>query len=118
MDKGKICKIRDIYRAIAEMEMRFQKRFGLNINEAMLLCMLQEQKGITAGELTKAMGLTHSNMSKVIRSVEKRKFVSRSFDKNDKRMIHFAITKVGMEQLETIKCSEIDIPEMLNELLS
>ena len=33
-------------------------------------------------------------------------------------MIHFAITKAGLEQLETIKCSEIDIPEMLNELLS
>ena len=117
MDKERICKIRDIYRAIVNMESQFQAQFGLNINEAMLLCALNEQKSMTAGELTKSMGLTHSNMSKVIRSVEKRKFIHRSFDRVDKRVIHFSITKAGLQQLERLKCSDIEMPEVLHRLV-
>ena len=43
MDKQIICRLRDINRAIAELERQFSQRFDLNINEAMLLCTLKEK---------------------------------------------------------------------------
>lgn len=33
-----LCKIRDMYRAIAEFEIRFEKAYQLGLNEGMLLC--------------------------------------------------------------------------------
>ena len=35
-----LCKIRDIYRAIAEFEAQFEQAYGLSLNEGMLLCTL------------------------------------------------------------------------------
>ena len=36
------CKIRDVYRAITEFEARFEKRYGLGLNEGSLLCALSD----------------------------------------------------------------------------
>ena len=33
-----LCRIRDIYRAIAEFEVKFMQEFDLSLNEGMLLC--------------------------------------------------------------------------------
>ena len=35
-----LCRIRDIYRAIAEFEVKFMQEFDLSLNEGMLLCTL------------------------------------------------------------------------------
>ena len=50
MESNKICRLRDIYRAIAALENEFEKAFGLNINEAMLLCTLNERVRMTSGK--------------------------------------------------------------------
>ena len=42
MNKNCICRVRNVYRAIAAFETEFQKQLGLNINEAMLLCIVSE----------------------------------------------------------------------------
>ena len=33
-----LCKIRDVYRAIAEFEVQFTQMYDLSLNEGMLLC--------------------------------------------------------------------------------
>lgn len=66
------CKIRDFYRAITDFETRFEKRYGLCLNEGMLLCCLRQEPRLSSGDIAKLLGLTHSNTSKVIRSVEKK----------------------------------------------
>ncbi len=118
MEKTKICRIRDVYRAIASFESLFEKQFGLNINEAMLLCTLSEHDGITSGEIAEALGLSCSNTSKVISSVEKKKFIRRSLDKEDKRQMHFSLTKQGIERLSTLKCDDIEVPETLKCIIN
>lgn len=37
-----LCKIRDIYRAIATFEAEFEKHYNLTLNEGMLLCTLSK----------------------------------------------------------------------------
>ena len=42
-----LCRIRDIYRAIAEFEVKFMQEFDLSLNEGMLLCTLLNTPGNT-----------------------------------------------------------------------
>ena len=49
-----LCRIRDLYRAIAELEAEFVRRYTLSLNEGMLLCTLLHTVRMTAGELAKA----------------------------------------------------------------
>ena len=74
-----LCKIRDLYRAIAEFETRFEKAHHLCLNEGMLLCCLSRKKRLSSGEIAEQLGLSNSNTSKVIRSVEDKGYIERNF---------------------------------------
>ena len=117
-DKGKMCRLRDIYRAIAEVENEMLSTFGMNLNEAMLMCQLNDKAGLTAGEIADALGLTQSNASKVIRSLENKKLLVRSLDKTDKRVMHYQLTKAGREKMQTMNCDELTFPPILNDVLN
>ena len=95
------CKIRDFYRAITDFETRFEKRYGLCLNEGMLLCCL----------------LTHSNTSKVIRSVEKKGLIERILGDDDKRQMYFSLTQEGERCLKELECCDVEIPDVLKKIL-
>ena len=113
----KFCRIRDIYRSILEFEAVFNRHFGLNLNEAMLLCTLSEKERHSSGEIAETMGLTCSNCSKVIVSVEKKDLIHRNLGSEDKRQMYFSLTEKGRQTLETLKKCEIDLPEKLKEIM-
>ena len=52
-----LCRIRDIYRAIAEFEVKFMQEFDLSLNEGMLLCTLLNTPKLTSSEIAEALGL-------------------------------------------------------------
>lgn len=98
-----LCRIRDIYRAIAEFEVKFMQEFDLSLNEGMLLCTLLNTPKLTSSEIAEALGLSASNTSKVIRSVEDKKLIARLVGKTDKRQMHFALTPEGKSRITVIK---------------
>lgn len=112
-DRQKMCRVRDIYRAITELENEMETAYGLNLNEAMLLCSLSEKHSMTAGEVGESLGLTQSNTSKVIRSLEKKNLLKRSLDKKDKRVMHFRLTKAGETKLADMDCRHIEFSPLL-----
>lgn len=116
MQKECICKIRDIYRDIAAFESSLQRQLGLNINEAMLLCLVAERQNISSGQLAEEMALTPSNTSKVIAALEKTALIRRHTCKEDKRCMKFAITKKGGELLARLNCDDICLPDNLQQL--
>lgn len=112
-----LCKIRNIYRAIVEYEGCFQKMHNLCLNEGMLLCGLSKGEKLTSGEIARSMGLTNSNTSKVIKSVEEKKLIKRTLGKSDKRQIYFSLTKEGWNKLEEISCNKVEVPALLKDSL-
>lgn len=110
-----LCKIRDLYRAIADFEQHFAQRHGVSLNEGMLLCTLQGKPGQTSGELAEALGLSASNTSKVIRSVEDKQLIVRIIGSADKRQMLFALTPSGEQLIMSIKQTEMELPEVLKE---
>ena len=116
MKKECLCKIRSIYRMIGAFEQSLQKQFGLNINEAMLLCVVNESKYISCGEIAEEMGLTNSNTSKVISSLEKKKLICRHYCKEDLRCMKFSISDKGKELLSNITCDSVQLPNEIKHL--
>lgn len=118
MNRDCLCYIQSIYRSIATFEHTLQQHFGLNINEAMLLCVVSEHKNISSGELAEEMGLSHSNMSKVIASMEKQRLIGRHACREDLRCMKFNITKRGEKLLSEINCDNVKLPECIQKLVS
>ena len=112
-----LCKIRTIYRAIIEFENCMEKQHGMSLNEGMLLCSLSKQPGITSTELAELLGLTCSNCSKVIGSVERKGYVERCKGDEDKRNNRFTLTEAGAEKLAAMKCCGDELPDVLKALL-
>lgn len=112
-----LCKIRDIYRSVSEFESRFEKTYQLCLNEGMLLCSLSQADQLTSGEIAGLLGLTTSNTSKVIRSVENKGLIKRYLGNKDKRQMYFSITSAGKEKLTAIKCNTLEIPELLRSIV-
>jgi DNA-binding MarR family transcriptional regulator len=111
-----LCQIRDIYRSIADFELRFQQKYNMCLNEGMLLCSLGSKK-YSSSEIAGVLCLTNSNASKVIKSVEKKGLIKRIVGKDDKRQMYFTLTAEGQKRLASIKCSDLNIPESLKEVL-
>jgi DNA-binding MarR family transcriptional regulator len=108
MEKGQektLCRIRDIYRSIATFEADFEGKYDICLNEGMLLCSLNGNK-YSSSELAELLGLTNSNMSKVIKSVEQKGLVKRN-----------TLTDAGKAKLGTINCEDVEIPGLLKAVI-
>lgn len=113
-----LCKIRDLYRIIGEFEGHFMQTYDLSLNEGMLLCTLLGQDKMTSGEIAEALGLSASNASKVIRSVEGKDLITRLIGKEDKRQMCFMLTADGRRRITEIKNASFDLPPLLQQVIA
>ena len=113
-----LCKIRDVYRAIAEFEVQFTQMYDLSLNEGMLLCTLLNTPKLPSSEIAEALGLSASNTSKVIRSVEGKKLITRLIGKEDKRQMRFSLTTEGKNRISDIKNATFELSELLQQVVS
>lgn len=113
-----ICVMRDVYKALALFETAFEKEYGLSLNEAMVLCALQEaNQAMTSTALAERTEMSPSHTSKTIRSIETQGFIQRAMGEVDKRQMYFALTQTGEAQLQELQLEKIGVPELLKPLL-
>ena len=112
-----LCSLRDIYRAIREFELEFSQKHDLCLNEGMLLCTLCTEM-YSSSELATKLGLTNSNASKVIRSVEDKGFIERRLGKEDKRQMYFVLSSTGKKKLKEIKEADDHIRDVLMQIIN
>lgn len=113
MDSHCLCHIRDICQALAHVEADLQRLAGVNLNEAMLLCLLTQEECLLAGEISERLHLTRSNTSKVIASLEAKGLVSRERCEHDSRCQRFRITPQGEETIARVHCDMVTVPPIL-----
>ena len=112
-----LCKVRDLYRSISRFEADFQQEHQICLNEGMVLCSLNKTEILSSGEIADLLGLTCSNTSKVIRSVEEKGYIERILGEQDKRQMYFKLTPEGKTKLREINCKEIVMPELLSTVI-
>lgn len=113
-----MCVIRDLQRNIAAYETRMVEKYGLCLNEGMLLCTLSNAKRpLSSGEIAEMLGLTTSNASKVIASVERKGLIERSLGNADKRHMYFKLTGAGHGKLRAVTYGTVDLPDQLRAIV-
>lgn len=98
-----IQKLRNVYKAIGSFETDMQRSVGLNLNEAMLLCLLSDGSLILAGEIAEKLALTRSNASKVIAALEKATLILRVPCSEDNRCQKFRISDNGRKKIKEME---------------
>ena len=84
-----ICVMRDVFKAMARFEDAFEKVYQVSLNEAMILCALQEASpnNMTATSLSKRTELTPSHASKMLRILEEKELIVRTLGEEDRRLM-------------------------------
>lgn len=114
--KEPLCRVRDIYRLINDLETEFYNKNGVKLNEGMLLCSLSKMGKSSSGQISELLGLTLSNSSKVIASAEKKGLVERTIGEEDKRQMFFQLTQQGKECVNNIHCQDEEIAELIEQI--
>jgi DNA-binding MarR family transcriptional regulator len=113
----KLCKIRDIQRTVSVFESHFEKKYGICLNEGMALCSLYKTSPLSSGEIGGLLGLSSSNTSKVIASLEKKGLIERIIGTKDKRQMYFSLTADGKKLISGVRSDEIEMPALLKEII-
>lgn len=112
-----LCKMRDIFKALAGFEVAFERQYRLSLNEAMVLCTLNETEAeMTSTAISQRTEMTPSHTSKIIRAVEAKGFIRREMGQADKRTMYFSLTAAGRNRLFAIELDEVAVPELLKPL--
>jgi DNA-binding MarR family transcriptional regulator len=73
--------------AVEKMDEAFCKLLGVNRTDGRCLDVIDQRPGLTAGELAVAVGLTPGAVTTVLDRLEKRGFVTRTRDPEDRRRV-------------------------------
>ena len=114
----RLCQIRDLQRAVYLFELQFEKKYGISLNEGMVLCSLSKTASLSSGELGELLGLSSSNTSKVICSVEKKGYGERVVGTKDKRNMYFSLTASGRDLLDNVSDETVEMPDSLRALFT
>ena len=107
--------MRELFRALSELENSLVDVHGISLNEAMVLCSIGDET-IAASAIVKRTGMKASHTSKVIRLVEDKGFIRRELGTEDKRQMYFTLSDKGKICLNQLKENEIEVPKMLKPL--
>ena len=110
-----ICVMRDVFKAMARFEDAFEKVYQVSLNEAMILCALQEASpnNMTA---TKRTELTPSHASKMLRILEEKELIVRTLGEEDRRLMQFHLSQSGKKLVRQLALEKVEIPELLKPL--
>ena len=103
--------MRELCKALSELETNLMEQHGLTLNEAMALCCIGNES-MTASALSENTGLSASHTSKVIRAIEKKELIVRSLGNNDKRKMYFTLSQKGLQCLTRLKENDLEIPDI------
>ena len=102
-----ICVMRDVFKAMARFEDAFEKVYQVSLNEAMILCALQEASPTE---------LTPSHASKMLRILEEKELIVRTLGEEDRRLMQFHLSQSGKKLVRQLALEKVEIPELLKPL--
>lgn len=113
-----ICVMRDVFKAMARFEDAFEKVYQVSLNEAMILCALQEASpnNMTATSLSKRTELTPSHASKMLRILEEKELIVRTLGEEDRRLMQFHLSQSGKKLVRQLALEKVEIPKLLKPL--
>ena len=114
-----ICIMRDLYKAIHAFETDFESCYGISLNEALILCSLNEAQFMMSSKaLAERTEMSTSQTSKVIGTTEDKGLIKRILGQEDKRMMYFNLTSDGKKILKRLKTEQLTIPKLIQPIFN
>jgi DNA-binding MarR family transcriptional regulator len=88
-------RLRDVYRAFAQILENELERHDVNIGSWLYLRVLWDEDGLTQSELTRRVGLMQPNTNAALRQLERRGLIRQTVDPHDRRRINIFLTPEG-----------------------
>jgi len=92
--------LRKIMRAIDLQSKKLVRNYGLTVPQILILKELDEETGITVGEIATNINLSQSTVTNILDRLEGRDYVSRTRSAKDKRRVYIKIAEKGIEILK------------------
>lgn len=99
-----LCSIKEIVRAINELERELKRSHGLTLIESLCLCCISGLSQ-TPGECARQIGLSPSRLSRILNSLEKKGLLERHPLPGDRRITGLSITEEGQVRLRELRGS-------------
>ena len=113
-----ICIMRDVLKGIGQFEHSFESTYHISLNEAIVLCTLQESpKAMTSTHLSKQTELSPSHTSKILRILEEKELIKRMLSEEDKRLMFFRLTDAGRKRVQELNLEKVEMPKFLQSLM-
>lgn len=95
--------IRSAWHAISRMYNQQAAEYDATMSVGFALLVIDSEEGIPATKIAPMMGLEVRSLTRLLRSLEQKKLITRVSDKNDKRSVRICLTKKGKEKRELAK---------------
>lgn len=113
MEKIKVIStLRDLAQCQRDLEVQLQKKTGMDLNQAMVICALGGEVRLPS-EISKSTGLLPAHTSKILASLERLDLIERNGARKDRRQVLCNLTKKGLDALKVLKNVKLTYPEML-----
>lgn len=93
--------IKESWRQLQKFDHLLKSSHNLSLDEVILLCCISENCKCQ-GDIARETGLTPTQASRVLSSLEKKALIERALDKDDKRKMIFTINPQGSDKLEQV----------------
>lgn len=120
MDKEKSIdhQLRAAWRAVAKMYNEQAARHDSTMSMAFVLLNIDKRNGTPSTALGPSMGMEPTSLSRVLKSMEKKGFITRKKNPNDGRSVLIKLTKEGKEKREISKKHVYQFNNKVREYLS
>jgi DNA-binding MarR family transcriptional regulator len=110
--------IRSAWHAIARMYNQQASQYDATMSVGFALLVIDNEEGTPATKIAPMMGLEVRSLTRILKSLEDKKLITRVSDKNDKRSVRICLTKKGKEKRELAKETVVKFNEAVREEIS
>lgn len=79
---------------------KMSKKYDVTLSIAFVLMAIFEDEGTPVTKIAPRIGLEPNSLSRVLKTMEQKKFIKKIADKNDRRIVLIELTKKGKEHRE------------------
>jgi len=110
--------IRSAWHAISRMYNQEASKYEATMSVGFALLVIDTEEGIPATKIAPLMGLEPRSLTRLLKSLEDKRLVTRVSDPNDRRSVRICLTKKGKEKRELARETVLRFNEVVHEEIS
>ncbi|MGA2479256.1 MAG: MarR family transcriptional regulator [Spirochaetia bacterium] len=102
-----------LLRGLEHIDQEFLSRFGVTTSQGEALLAFPGESRASMNELSRALGLANSTMTRMVENLVTRGFVRRTEDEQDRRVVRVALTAEGRKLQGSLKEARREIQRLI-----